>query len=186
MNNNTKRKPRRRRRKQTIKKSAPQVDKKTIIKGTKNDMSDFYDYESVDRLNQIPDFTEMLNENIVENSLSRFTGVDTRLFRRIVEKGNISMLERAAIELVMMTSKKSAKDRDKLEAIKYLHARIGGKPKERIEHSGPKGKPIQLKTTRAEFDLSKMSDKQLDALEKIAKVMNKLPIKETEKEEEDE
>lgn len=129
-----------------------------------------YNYSSADRINDIPSFSKTLNENFLENLMAKYSLMTVTQLEMASEDPDVSILERIIMEQLAV----ALDQREKLgaDAAKYIQERIGGKAKQVIEHSGPKGSAIKLthETITKQIDnfLDLLDENELEEYEQMA------------------
>lgn len=135
-------------------------------------------YKGADRINAIADHTKKLKKGFLENVYLEYSLMNTEEFAKAVKDKELTLLERQIIRSVTLAA---SKGKDAITAQKMIQDRIGGKAKDRIEHSGPDGGAITVSQTEKdkEFDkfIDSMSKKELAAYEKALGIISKLKKK---------
>lgn len=148
----------------------------------RNIMPEAYYRTGYDRLNQIPELTEKLKDNVIENIIAAYYSMTTEALRRVKEDPNITILELSLLQMLQKSINKDEKNAH--EITKYLHNRMGGKAKDRIEFSGPRGEALEVKSKYVP-DFESMSAKQLEDFEKLLLKVNDAPLKEIKEDDEE-
>lgn len=148
----------------------------------RNVMPEAYYRTGYERLNQIPELTEKLKDNVIENIIAAYYSMTTEGLKKVKEDPNITVLE---LSLLQMLQKSISKDEKNAHDIsKYLHNRMGGKAKDRIEFSGPKGEALEVRSKYVP-DFDAMNQKQLEEFEQLLMKVNDAPLKEIKEDDEE-
>ena len=122
----------------------------------------------IERINAIPDYTKIMEPNMIERTIMKFYPMTkTQLIHASKDPYN-TMMEISILGMIKIMHDPS--DSKYVSVNKYIHDRIGGRPKERIEHSGPGGSAIQTEDIGFKLDLNNMTGDQLRALKKAREI----------------
>ena len=145
--------------------------KREIQKKAKKSGASDFNYSGVERLNSIPDYSKLTNENLVSKVIGKYSVMTSKQLVKASKDPHNTLLETQVISMIL----KSLKSKDALSITKYLHDRLDGKVKERVEHSGPNSKPIEISSTT--MDLSKLNKEDLLALKSVVSNLKKIKSK---------
>ena len=156
-------------------------------------------YQSIgwNRINAIPDHTEKTNSGRVDSifgSISTMTQVQAKT---LASDPHITIMESMVLQMNTRAMNRTKYIRDKdgdvvldpetkkplretiqgdQKTAEYIVNRVGGKPKDRVEHSGPNGEQLEVKTKQI-FDVDSMDRKQRKAFRDMLKKSEALPTK---------
>ncbi len=129
-----------------------------------------YNYNGVDRINEIPALRSMSHSEIINNIIGKYGYSTARQMEIASEDEATPIFERIVMGFVAQALKSS--DKIGSDNAKYLMDRVGGKSKEVIEHTGPVGNVVEI--TNNTLNLNAMSVEQLKQLKDMAIEIKKL------------
>lgn len=106
-----------------------------------------YNKSSIDRINAIPDVRTVMNPDAMDNLIGKYGTMTPKQLEEASRDPQTSCFERMMMERQAMAT--SPKTKAELAISESIINRIGGKAKERHEHSGPNGGPLVLATSQA-------------------------------------
>lgn len=133
-----------------------------------------YNMSGVDRLNAIPDYTKIMDPQVIERTMMKYYVMNKHHLVAASNDPNNTILEMSAISLMKISLDPDHKDY--VAVNKYIQARIGGKPREIIEHTGANGGAIAItqEESEAKLDavLEAMTPKELELYEKTVRMLS--------------
>jgi len=173
-------KKKKRRRKKTVVKQPEKIptmeEREKSADAIKSVKPPIYSKTGTQRLNDIPDYTLNLNPNTISKTIAACQQMTITELNVSLADPNNTVMESNIIALTIRSIKESG---SALSITKYLHDRMEGKVKERIEYSGPNGGPIETVETKApKFDVKSMDKATRDKFKKALLELQKMPMKE--------
>ena len=150
-------------------KQPDKVETKTVEPDNKQAHAPFYNMSGIDRLNSIPDYTKIMDPHAIERTIMKYYVMGKNQLVAASKDPNNTVLEISIIGMMKILNNPDHKSY--VDVNKYVQSRIGGKPREVIEHTGPGGGAIQTETTETvKLDLDNMTSVQLKALKKAREI----------------
>lgn len=154
-------KRRRRRRSPEAPKKETMEKRTEVAEVTKEVNVPFYNMKGVERLKSMPDYTSLIPDNLVARTIAKYYFMEFDQLIKESKDKNSTVLEQ---EIIFLHLKARSKQPGSFHVAKYLHDRLEGKVKDRIEHSGPGGGPMQMQ--KVELDFDNMTIEEVEAMKK--------------------